>query len=78
MSARAWDPPRAIHLDQRGRLVLGLPAGARMLQRRPFAYQRLDGQRHRIAVRYVIDGRTLRLRLPAYLPRTATTTWHMR
>ena len=46
-------------------LVMAL-GGRRLVQPRPRAFQRIDGRRHQVAVRYVLHGDTVRLRLGHY------------
>ena len=48
-----------------GALVLGT-AGGELRQRRPVAYQMVDGERHEVAARYRIDGGAVRIELAAY------------
>jgi len=56
---------RALHLDRHGHLVMTL-GDKRIVQARPVAYQRAGGERHRVGARYVLDGRTLGIRLGHY------------
>jgi Ca2+-binding RTX toxin-like protein len=52
-------------IDRRGRVVLSLDGG-RLLQDRPVAFQRIGGERRRVAARYELSGRTLGIRLGSY------------
>jgi hypothetical protein len=54
-----------LRVDRRGQLVFRL-GGRRLVQPRPRAFQRIDGRRHRVAVRYVLHGDTVQLRLGHY------------
>ena len=56
---------RRLTLDSAGDLVIDTPSG-RLRQRRPVAWQEVDGVRHPVSVRYLLRGDTVRLALGRY------------
>ena len=53
---------RSLSLDPAGDLVIGTASGS-LRQRRPVAYQEIDGVRHSVSARYVLQGTTVRIAL---------------
>lgn len=56
---------RSLKLDAGGNLLIGTSSGE-LRQHKPFAYQRVGGQKREIASRFVLDGQTVRFALGVY------------
>src|SRR6185436_6392240 len=55
-----------LHVDDEGNLVLKMANCNQVLQRRPLAYQEVDGHRRVVEARYVVHGREVALKLGDY------------
>ena len=60
-----FDGARGVLVAANGDLLLRLPGGT-VRERAPVAYQRIDGERNRVAARYVLDGERVRFALGNY------------
>jgi uncharacterized protein (TIGR03437 family) len=56
---------RRLSLDPAGDLIIETPSGP-LRQHRPVAYQEIDGVRHAVSARYVLQGSTVRFQLGAW------------
>jgi uncharacterized repeat protein (TIGR01451 family) len=57
--ALAWDGAEALTVDERGDLLLATPGGT-LRQRKPVAYQEVDGARREVAAHYVLRDQPAR------------------
>jgi protocatechuate 3,4-dioxygenase beta subunit len=61
------DGAKRMSLNKEGDLIITLPSGERVIQRRPVAYQTIEGGRKEVACSYLIrNGRDVRFRLGSY------------